>query len=240
MLMKNASTLRWFLLRVLLAFLLATAAPYRCSAAAPQEAATFLDRPQDGTFDLRVMNWNVWRNSIFPGGVRRESFERIISAVRPDVVCLQEIDPKSAGELSGIMDRLLPLQNGLRWQTHFATNLASVVVSRYPLLRRGHEVVIPRPAGRFYLGHVMCLVDLPQSQNAPDVYVIVAHFSAGADDASIRARQVHSFKNVKRAELFSFQFFMLGHWGPCWGIGVHVGALGSMLGHWGRVYVLCN
>ena len=182
-----------FSLALTLALASASTEPLRCIAAEP-DGGFFLDRAKDPRFDVRVLNWNIWRSSVF-AGVRKESFARIVRAVRPDLICLQEIDPENARDLAPLMDRLLPLENGLHWQSHFATNLDSVIASRYPLLRRTQEVAIPKPADRpnyFDRGHVMCVVDLPDARIATDLLVLNTHFQAGGGEANMRARQIHA------------------------------------------------
>lgn len=174
--------------RLILVPILAAAVLSGSAAADPSNSRTFLD-PQNDSLNLRVMSWNVWNNSIFGiDGKRRDSFERIIKAVRPDVVCLQEVNPANARELSQIMDRLLPLAADLHWQVHSAPNIDNMVASRYPLRRREQENVVPAPTNHPGLdrGQVMCLVDLPDSLGVPDVYVIAAHFPS---HRNIHARQ---------------------------------------------------
>lgn len=168
------------------------------------QPAYFLERSQSGTFNLRVMSWNVGLGSIFPpDGVRHESFARIVKAVNPDVVCLQEIGPRQPiHELTGMMDRLLPLKDGLQWQSHRATNMDNVVLSRYPLSQHAQEAVIPRPLPQlqmpeFHMGQVMCLVRLPDSPGLQGVYVIATHFMSASDDASIQDRQRHADSIVR-------------------------------------------
>ncbi len=201
--MKNKSLLFRLVLILPLFISLANSGIQRCLAADAVKAPSFLDRAQPGTFDLRVMTWNVWVSSIFPpNGLRHESFGRIVKAVNPDILCLQETDPRRpASKLAGMLDGTLPLKEGLHWQAHYATNMDMVVLSRYPLLRRTQEAVIPRPlplAPGYHMGQVMCLVDLPDSLNLPDVYVIATHFiSNSEDEASIRARQRHADSIVR-------------------------------------------
>jgi endonuclease/exonuclease/phosphatase family metal-dependent hydrolase len=152
----------------------------------------FLSRASDGSFDLRVMSWNVWKGSILPpDGVRQESFKRIVHAVKPDVVCLQEVPGSKAKELSEMMDSLLPLGEGIRWHVHSHPNTDNVVLSRYPLRRGEHELIIPLGPlfGNISLGHVMCLVDIPDPFNTPDVYLICAHVLSGRN---ISARERHT------------------------------------------------
>ncbi len=152
----------------------------------------FWSRTSDGSFDLRVMTWNVWKGSILPpDGVRQESFKRIVRAVKPDVVCLQEVRGAKAKELSEMMDHLIPLGREIRWQVHSHPNTDNVVLSRYPLRLGEHELIIP--LGPFFdnisLGHIMCLVDVPDSFHTSDVYVISTHVLSGRN---IRARERHT------------------------------------------------
>jgi endonuclease/exonuclease/phosphatase family metal-dependent hydrolase len=149
---------------------------------------SFLSKQSD-PFQLRVMSWNVWRNSIFKTGEKRqESFERIIRAVQPDVICLQEVAAAKAGDLSELMDRLLPLEGSQHWHVHSASNTDLIIASRYPLRRREYEYVIPVKAIHpdFHLGQIMCMVDLPDSRILPDLYLMTAHFLSGPN---LEARQ---------------------------------------------------
>jgi len=176
------------------------------SAAEPSHSHTFLDLRNDA-LNLRVMSWNVWRDSIFAiEGKRRDSFERIVKAVRPDVVCLQEVNSTNASKLSGIMDRLLPLENHTHWQVHSAPNTDNMVASRYPLRRRKHEYVVPAPTTihpGFHRGQIMCLVDLPDSLGVPDVYIIAAHFPSQRN-INGRQRQADSIvRHLRRLHLGS-------------------------------------
>ncbi len=195
--MKNTAV--WRLIIPLISVLVFESALFRCGAA-EADNGFFLDRATDGTFDVRVLSWNVWINSIFTD-VRKESFARMVRAVRPDILCLQEIDPQSAGSVAPLVDQLLPLENGARWHSHFATNLDSVIVSRYPLLRRTHELAVPKVIGRprsFDRGHVMCVVDLPDARSATDLFVLNTHFQAGGGETNIRSRQIHADAIVRQ------------------------------------------
>ncbi|MBT5928393.1 MAG: hypothetical protein HOH33_17455 [Verrucomicrobia bacterium] len=153
------------------------------------------------------MSWNIWRNSIFkPDEKRHKSFERIIKAVQPDIICLQEVNPMNARSLIQLMDRLLPLEEPHQWHVHSAPNTDLIIASRYPLRRREYEYVIPVKAIHpdFHLGQIMCLVDLPDARNLPDLYLMTAHFRSGpniesrqmqADSIVSKLRQLHKKKH---------------------------------------------
>jgi endonuclease/exonuclease/phosphatase family metal-dependent hydrolase len=95
------------------------------------------------------------------------------------------------------MDKLIPLDNNLEWQVHSAPNTDHLIASRFPLLKREHEYVIPVPVihPEFHLGQVMCLVDLPDSLNLQDLYLMAAHFPSGRN---IHARQIQSDSIIRK------------------------------------------
>lgn len=106
----------------------------------PQRLAT-LSPPAEPR--VRVMTWNIGSNSIFadpgPGrgadldGGRPAQFARIVRAVRPDVICLQEIQPpRSADDVGALLDSIIPLAgNNRRWQTYGVRKV--VIATPYPL-----------------------------------------------------------------------------------------------------------
>ena len=154
---------------------------------------SFLERRGNKESSLRIMSWNVWKGSIFPPkGIRHESFKRIVTAVQPDVVCLQEAGgPEVEEKLAALMDSLLPLDEDRRWQFHYSSHSDNVVISRYRLMQCSHEHVIHLPmiAPNFHLGYVGCRVDLPDSEGLEDVYLVAAHFlSAGNRGIAVRQR----------------------------------------------------
>lgn len=160
----------------------------------------FLQRPP-GVFSLRVLNWNVWHSSVLPpDGQRQESFARIVRAVNPDVLCLQEVIGPRAPALSGLLDRLLPLEEGKHWQVHYRTNGDTVIASRFPLRQYAQEDVVPVPLSyfrEFCFGHLMSLVDVPDSLCPVDFYIISVHFRSRAGESNIRARQLQADSLVR-------------------------------------------
>jgi endonuclease/exonuclease/phosphatase family metal-dependent hydrolase len=156
---------------------------------------SFLDRPDND--ELRVMSYNPYWNSIFPTGGQRyrkaDEFERVITAIRPDVVCLQEIGPDhDATELVAIFDAALPLDSG-SWSV--AAGPSCVVVTRHPIARTHSEVTSAR--GSDSRGHVIALV-VPDDGSLPGgVLVVSAHFVSGGSDAQIAARSVQAIRLVE-------------------------------------------
>lgn len=147
--------------------------------------------------DVRVMSWNVKRNSIFPpDGVRHESFVRIVRAIDPDVIGLQEVmRPGLVEELTQLMNRCVPLEDGMSWQVHAVADNA--LISRYPIRQQGGELAAPYPMPElglpgFHFGYASALVDLPEKFGGADLYVVAMHNKSGADREDVQLRQIQS------------------------------------------------
>lgn len=142
------------------------------------------------------MSFNVGWDSIFPDGdplndewrsdSKPAEFGRIVKAVAPDVVCLQEIsprrDPQQVGE---ILNASLPLGDGKTWHAHSGRD--NVIAARFELLMPAEGA-----AGRALSsgrGHAMALVDLPDADYPVDLYLVCAHFKSKGGQANIEARQ---------------------------------------------------
>lgn len=171
-------------------------------AGAGEPGHSFLQRPEVDGFQLRVMCWNVRGNSVFPdSGKRYDSFKRIVRAVAPDVICLQEvIGPGTRDKLLALMNESLPSPDGQSWHVHTASDNA--VISRYPLLHRGEDLPVPFPLPQFGLpdfryGQATCLVDLPDSQVERDVYIVAMHNKSYGGDENVRLREVQSDSVVR-------------------------------------------
>lgn len=97
---------------------------------APRERpAVTLDRERPS--DLRVLSYNVLRDGLF-APERTEPYRRILRAVAPDVIALQEVYDHSPNEVAARIAELLPPGENEAW--HAAGVGADVlVVSRYPV-----------------------------------------------------------------------------------------------------------
>ena len=81
---------------------------------------TFIDRQQAS--DLRVVSYNILWITIFPDNnpSQADKFERILNALEPDVLNLQEIGdrfcgsctPKTAEDVRILLNHLAPLSSG--------------------------------------------------------------------------------------------------------------------------------
>jgi endonuclease/exonuclease/phosphatase family metal-dependent hydrolase len=157
-------------------------------------SSDFLDRPNDSRFQVRVMSWNVSLGSIFPPqGIRHEGFARIVRAVNPDVLVLQEVDPRETERLGRMMDRIAPLGHSRFWEIHGASDNA--IISRYPITIRASELVVPHPLPMypdFHYGQAMALIDLPDRHTRADLYIIAMHNRSRDGEQNQRQRQAQS------------------------------------------------
>ena len=134
---------------------------------------------------VRVMTWNVAKDSIFPDAPaeasRHAQFARLIAAIQPDVVCLQEVF-RGSEAAAALLDSLAPLRDGRRWQHHGV--LDNVILSRGAMSHRD-QATLDVGEGR-QRGHAMALVD----GGATTLYLICAHFhSRGIESVPARERQ---------------------------------------------------
>lgn len=145
------------------------------------------------------MSFNVNWDSIFPAEDsknhnlrefdRQEAFERILRAVQPDVICLQEINYlRAPSELSQFLGRILSAEPADSWQ--IANVRDNVIASRFDLQEAGYQLTTSLYP--LDLQQAAALIDLPNAQyGTTDLYVICAHFKAGGSrsDILLRSRQ---------------------------------------------------
>jgi endonuclease/exonuclease/phosphatase family metal-dependent hydrolase len=145
------------------------------------------------------MTWNIGANSIFadpgPRGYkgsdpdRPSRFRRLLTAVNPDVVCLQEVfAPRNAADVARILDDALPLPGGDRWHGHGQPDV--VIASRFPIVMRDAKTEdwgggVPRT-------HAMGLLELPARIAGGNLYVLCAHAQARSEPKDVKARQEHA------------------------------------------------
>jgi len=165
------------------ALLVLTAAPR-----AQPTARSFLDKPSPEA--VRVLTWNVYHDSIFPADGERVDataadrparFARILRAVQPDIVCLQQIDT-GAARSAALFNEVAPRPDGEAWQAHSAIDTA--IVTRFPIAGRDEGRVEEGDRPR---GHAIAMIKAPRF----DLYVMCAHFqsSDGPEDIAQRKAQ---------------------------------------------------
>lgn len=120
---------------------------------------------------VRVVTHNVYEDGIFK---QQDVFARILKALRPDILCLQEVRRHRGGELKELVERI----TGGRW--FVAGRFDCFTLSRYPIAG-----VVPAR------GATGTLIDLPDEDYATDIFVVNAHLGSGTKEAR-RQREADS------------------------------------------------
>ena len=148
----------------------------------------FIDRPPAA--ELRVVSYNINWDKIFPDvdEAQAEKFQRVIKALNPDILAIQEIGfweadvPKTADDVAALMNAIDPLPGGRTWQTFKCRS--NVVVSKYAL-----SMTVPKLDPPSYRDPAIALVDLPDDKFAIDAYVLNNHFKSNSRPGSQEKRQ---------------------------------------------------
>lgn len=156
-------------------------------------SGTFVDRRKAN--DLRVVSYNVNWDRIFPDidRVSAAKFRRVIQALDPDILALQELRDKNAQDVAVLMDTIIPLPNGTGWQAF--KGWTNIIVSKYSLKMTRESLT---PSGQ--RGLAMALIDLPDDRFAADVYVLNNHWKCcgGTDNDPQRQQQADAIANWLR------------------------------------------
>jgi endonuclease/exonuclease/phosphatase family metal-dependent hydrolase len=155
----------------------------------PAAAQDFLDKPPGA---VRIVTWNIAANSIFPEGPdsltsgigRPAQFRRVMRALKPDVICLQEAS-RGADPAVALLNNVLPLGDR-KWQAHGV--LDNVIITRFDLTHRSQDTVV---LGERRRGHAAGLVDLPAEFDG-DIYVVCARFESRSGQDRLRLRNMHA------------------------------------------------
>ena len=160
----------------------------------------FIDR--DEPSDLRVVDYNILWNNIFPEISEQNSarFGRVVRALCPDVICIQEIGVTSwmleenpnardwtAEDVAAQLNDVAPLAAGGTW--HAFRGSDTVIISRFPLTMTRTNTVPPGEREQ-----AIALVDLPDDVYDFDLYVMNNHFKCcgGTDNDPRRQQQSDS------------------------------------------------
>ncbi|HEY4718510.1 MAG TPA: endonuclease/exonuclease/phosphatase family protein [Anaerolineales bacterium] len=153
----------------------------------------FLPRPSQTS--LRVLSYNVNWDSIFQDDDpqnhelrqfnRVDEFQRLVAAIQPDLLCLQEINYlRSTEQIAALVTGAL----GSEEDWYVAKERDTFIVSRYPLVQVGYELITTGVVNA--LQQSAALVDLPaEIYGTKDLYLICSHFKAGGSTTDILLRQ---------------------------------------------------
>lgn len=159
----------------------------------PPNNVTFIHR--DDPRSLRLLCYNVKWNSIFPdvSAERAAKFRRLIGAIRPDVIALQEIGThpnerdrasnpsRNADHVSALLNEIVPLPGGRGW--HAFQGSDNVIACKYPLSLTARKL---NPPGDRELA--MALIDLPDDDFPADLYLLNNHYKC-CDPAQFDGRR---------------------------------------------------
>ena len=145
---------------------------------------------------LRVLCYNVNWDSIFEDDDpdnhpwreydMSDQFVRVVTAVDPDIVCLQEINQyRDAQDVADILDAAVPFGAGGYWRAHKGSD--NVIAARWDL-SMGLTDTVPSTNR----GQAMALIELPDPAYDNDLYLMNAHFKAGGSASDIQRRQQHA------------------------------------------------
>ena len=84
--------------------------------------------------DLRVLSYNVLRDNLFASRLRN-SYQRILQAIKPDIIGFQEVYNFSGADAAQLMEDFLPSAVGEQWFSG-DTGSDNLVVSRYPVIQQ--------------------------------------------------------------------------------------------------------
>jgi endonuclease/exonuclease/phosphatase family metal-dependent hydrolase len=144
-------------------------------------AQTFLSRDTADT--VRVANWNIFNDSVFPGfgtADRQAAFGRVLRAVDADVWALQENWSASASSVLNTFNTQAPLPGGASWNIYRGSS--NVLLSKFPLSLTGNSI-----GYNFRMG--TALVDLPNDRFNADLYLINAHWKCCSGGTNQQQRQ---------------------------------------------------
>lgn len=178
----------WFAARLAVPALLLALAACSAPATVPPPgvrllpAGHVLARRQPG--DLRVVSYNIWKNSIFvAGSVHEERFVRVARALDADVWALQEVFAKTE-EVEAFFNRILPLPAGRSWHARYASTC--MTVSRWPIVQHRFRA----EPSQMFLG--LSMIDLPDDRFARDLHLVHAGFTCCGDAGNDPKRQAEA------------------------------------------------
>jgi hypothetical protein len=91
------------------------------------------------------------------GAAQAPKFARVMQALKPDVINLQEIYDHTAAQTVDVFNTILPLPGGASWYGH--QGFDNVIISKYPLLEKRTNTFPAAPS----TSTAIALVDLPDA-----------------------------------------------------------------------------
>lgn len=124
-----------------------------------------IDFEKDDMETVRLLSYNVLYDGI-DDSERKASFQRIISAINPDIITFNECWDTDRYETRDFLNNILPISGGGEWQTVKLVS-GNITCSKFPIT----ENVVVYSNGRIQAS----LIDLP-NYFSKDIVVINSHF----------------------------------------------------------------
>jgi len=138
--------------------------------------------------DYRVLSYNVRRDALFDTALKEE-YQRLISAIQPDIIGFQEVYQNSGQQAAQLVEEFLPSSEGETWYSG-DTGTDNLIVSRYPIVMQ--ETVS---------GNSVYLLDLGDYY----VFTIVAHPPCCTNDNG-RQNEIDAFMGFLRDSQNGMEF----------------------------------
>jgi len=144
----------------------------------PVEPLTPTEINREDTTFLRVMDWNVYGDGLLDPQ-RQPSFQRILLAIKPDIICFNEFFSSTATQVQNAISQIFPESN---WYS-VKLDYGNVTVSKYPILQSWAI----NPGSRI----TASLIDLPSNFNK-DLLVINSHYRCCGGVSNDSTRQMEA------------------------------------------------
>ncbi|MCH8152045.1 MAG: endonuclease/exonuclease/phosphatase family protein [Planctomycetes bacterium] len=161
-----------------------------------------LSRP--GEAGLRIVSWNVNQGALLANS---EPFGRVLAAVDPDVILLQELtDRNTAGQVEGVLNRWLPRDGPQQWDVVFGAgggNLRCVIASRLELTPAKPVELVPHPMWRedHYLRAVGTIIEHAGKRLLVISVHLRARGRAGSREDLIRGLELETLRQAIRTAM---------------------------------------
>lgn len=146
-----------------------------CTFTAGSDVAPTLPLGRDGPAHLRVMAWNILQDGLWDDA-KFAAQNRLLDAIDPDVMVLNEIWDHSAAQTAARIETFLPSGAGEQWYAA-KVDAGNVIVSRLPILQTWLV------NGSTSLRESAALLDLGPAQ-AKDLLLVACHLRCCTDDAT--------------------------------------------------------
>ena len=109
-------------------------APVTCTFAAGTEAVAGLPLERLDPAHLRLVTWNVQNDGLFAGGGAEAAQGRLLAAMDPDVLVVNEVWNHDAADVAQVIEQHLPSGAGEQWHA-VGLDGGNVICSRLPVLQ---------------------------------------------------------------------------------------------------------